>query len=215
MHVKTLGSLMLGFVATIASLTANAQTTPEGAPAAEPAGTTSATAAATMPDSKMRLGLNVVPMPFGTLKGEGGFSADTAFAFGLSAFFDYSVHPNFFIGVSPQYIFNVKPKDGDGSAAKELDIQLRLGGGAPVSDTIQLYGYLSPGYGIIMPPEGDSAKGFMLGIHAGGMMNVSPTVFVAAELGYQLGFEKVSVGGASGDFKSNFFQVGLGGGLRL
>jgi hypothetical protein len=214
MQVKTICSLMLGAAVMVASLTANAQGTPEAAPTGEPAGTTSAAATAGMPNSKMRVGLNLVPMPFGTLKANVGgadFSADTAFAFGVAAFFDYSITPNIFIGVGPQYILNVKGKDADGSAAKELDLQLRLGGGAPVAEKIQIYGYLSPGYGIIMPPEGDSAKGLMLGIHAGGMMDVSPTVFVAAELGYQLGFQKVN----STDLKSNFFQIGLGGGLRL
>jgi hypothetical protein len=214
MQVKTLCSLILGVATTVASLTANAQGTPEAAPPGEPAGTTSASASAGMPASKMRVGLNLVPMPFGTLKG-GNTSTDAAFAFGVAAFFDYSITPNFFIGVAPQYILNLKAKDGGGDASKELDLQLRLGGGAPVSDKIQLYAYVSPGYGIIMPPTGDSGKGLMVGIHAGGMMDVSPTVFVAAELGYQIGFQKVDVGGTSVDFKSNFFQIALGGGLRL
>jgi hypothetical protein len=214
MQVKTLCSLMLGVAATVASLNANAQGTPEAAPAGEPAGTTSAAASAGMPESKMRVGLNLVPMPIGTLKAI-NTSFDAAFAFGLAAFFDYSITPNFFVGVAPQYIFNVKPKDGMADASKELDLQLRLGGGAPVAEKIQLYGYLSPGYGIIMPSMGNNPKGLMLGIHAGGMMDVSPTVFVAAEVGYQVGFQKVDFGGTSVDSKSNFLQIGLGGGLRL
>jgi len=141
---------------------------------------------------------------------------DAAFAFGIMPFFDYLVTRNFFVGLGPMYTLNVKPKDGNFDAAKELDLQLRVGGQAPVSDQIDLYGYVSPGYSIIFPPTGDTkAKGFEVGFHAGGMFNLSSMVFLNAEVGYQLGFQKVSIGGQSTDFKANFLQIGLGGGVHL
>jgi len=171
--------------------------------------------------SKMRLGLNVVPMPFGTLKysvlGFSG-SSDTKFAIGAFPFFDYLFTPNLFGGIAVQYTFNIKPKDGNGDAAKELDIMLRLGGGGYVADKLQLYGYLSPGYSIIMVPSDagtNNPKGFMLGFHAGAMYDVTPGAFLNLEVGYQLGFQSVSQGGVSADFKSNFGQIGLGGGIRF
>ncbi len=209
MQTRTLCSVMLGVAAAITSLVAYAQ------PLEPVAGTVGASA------SRVRIGLDLVPMPFGTLTivaGNVTASSDAAFAFGLAPFFDYSVHPNFFIGVSPQYIFNVKGKDDTGSAGKEFDILLRLGGNAPVADRLQLYGYLAPGYSVIILPSGtglDNPKGFVLGVHAGGMLDVTPALFVNAELGYQVGFQSISQNGRTADLKSNFFQIGLGGGIRL
>jgi hypothetical protein len=163
----------------------------------------------------MRIALNVVPMPFlGKLKASGGgsdVSFDAAFAFGVMPIFDYSINSTFFVGISPMNTFNVKPKDATGDAAKEIDIMLRLGGGAPVADKVQLYGYLAPGYSIISPPSGDSPKGLVVGAHVGGMMDVTPTAFVNAELGYQMGFQSVS----GADLKTSFFQIGLGAGMHI
>jgi len=172
--------------------------------------------------SKLRLGLNVVPMPFGTLKysalGLSG-SSDTKFAIGAFPFFDYLFTPNLFGGIAVQYTFNIKSKDQtSGDASKQLDIMLRLGGGTYVADHVQVYGYLSPGYSIIMVPSAagtNNPKGFMLGVHAGAMYDVTPGAFLNLELGYQFGFQSVSQGGVSADFKSNFGQIGLGGGVRF
>jgi hypothetical protein len=182
-------------------------------------------AAATAPttgasESKMRLWLTLVPMPLGSLKGT-GTSQDTSFAFGIMPIFDYKVHPNVFVGFSPQYTFNVKGKDDTGDAAKQLDLMLRIGGQAPVADTIQMFGYLTPGYSIIMLPSDASGpgvsnpKGFCLGVHLGAMMDIASNAFVSAELGYQLGFQKMTVLGMDVDAKSNFLQIGLGAGMRL
>ncbi len=185
-----------------------------GAETPPPTATTTAPEAAHS-DSKMRIALNVVPMPFlGKLKASGGgidVSTDAAFAFGVMPIFDYALNSNFFVGLGPMYTFNVKGKDGSGDAAKEIDIMLRVGGGAPVADKVQVYGYLSPGYSIISPPQGDSPKGFVVGAHAGGMMDITPSAFVNAELGYQMGFQSVS----GGDLKTSFFQIGLGGGMHI
>ena len=88
---------------------------------------------------------------------------------------------------------------------------LRVGAGAPVAEKMQVYGYLSPGYSIVSPPQGDSPKGFVIGAHAGGMMDITPSAFVNAELGYQMGFQSVS----GADFKTSFFQIGLGAGMHI
>jgi hypothetical protein len=227
MRVKTLCSVMIGVAGLALSATAMADDPPPAAApgaAAAPAGeapptTTTTAPPAAMSDSKMRLGLNVVPMPFlGKLKASGGGfsdSTDAAFAVGVMPIFDYAITPNFFIGLGPLYTFNVKGKDDTGDASKELDIMLRVGGGAPVADKVQIYGYLAPGYSIIFPPMGDSFKGLVVGAHAGGMMDLTSSVFVNAEVGYQMGFQKGKLLGADIDYKSNFLQIGLGGGVRL
>jgi len=189
------------------------------APAAAAPAATESAAPAAGGESKMRLGLNVVPMPYGKYNASvGGISAsgDTAFAFGIMPFFDYLVTRNFFVGIGPMYTLNVKAKDATGDASKELDLQARIGGEVPVSDQLDIYGYVSPGYSIIFPPTGDTkAKGFEVGFHAGAIFNLSSQVFLNGEVGYQLGFQKVTVGGVSGDDKASFLQIGLGGGIRL
>jgi hypothetical protein len=189
----------------------------QGAPPPAEGGMPAETVLAAMnapPESKLRIGLNVVPMPFGTVKGSGSMdSADTAFAFGIMPFADYLLTPNMFVGFSPSFTFNVKPSDGNADAAKEIDLMLRLGGQAPISDVMQLYGYLTPGFSIIMiPNRSENAKGFALGIHAGAMYSFSQTVFFNGELGYQIGYQTIS-GGA--DFKVSYMQIALGGGIRL
>jgi hypothetical protein len=232
MQVKTFSAVVFSLMGLV-SIAARAEDAPAAPPAGAPAAaaptdptaappTAAATASATGAEaSKMRLGLTLVPMPLGSLKGAGGTSLDTAFAFGVMPIFDYKVHPNFFVGVAPLYIFNVKGKDQMGDSASELDIQLRLGGGAPITDKIGAYGYLSPGYSIGMLPQAakdlgaSNPKGFMLGIHAGAMMDLASNIFVNAELGYQLGFQKASFMNVDGDAKSNFFQIGLGAGIHL
>jgi hypothetical protein len=232
MQARKFCSAILGMVSLVGFLSATARADeatappPEAAPVADPAAPPAGAApaatasAAAASDSKMRVGLDLVPMPFGTLKFSGGgmsLSSDTSVAFGLFPFFDYLITPNFFVGVAPQYTFNVKGKDDSGSAAKEFDILLRVGGGAPVADKIQVYGYLSPGYSIIMTPSGagPNPKGFVVGAHVGGMLDLTPTLFLNVELGYQVGFQKASEGGVTVDEKSNYAQIGVGGGVRL
>lgn len=167
------------------------------------------------PNARLRLGLNLVPMPFGSFKttlNSIELSTDTAFAFGLMPAIDYLLTPYFFVGFAPQFTFNVKTKNGNEDAGNAVDLLLRLGGNAPVADNIELYGYLAPGYSIVSSSGGgDSATGFALGFHGGAILNISPTVFTNFELGYQLGFQTLN----DFDSKVNYFQIALGVGLRL
>jgi len=223
MKVNVMSVMVFGALAVTASSVAMAQGTPAVVPAAtpvDPAATPPPTAtAAGSPTtgksaSKMRLGVTLMPMPLGSLKSNLGgaeSSVDSAIAFGVMPVFDYLVLPNVFVGAAPSYTFNVKGKDDMGAASKELDLLLRVGYGLPVSEKLGLYGYASPGYSIISQSQGDSAKGLVLGLHAGAMMDVASNLFVNGQLGYQLGFQKL----ADADMKSNFLQIGLGVGMRL
>ncbi len=161
----------------------------------------------------LRAGLNLVPTPFGTVTSSvGNFSAsfDTAFAFGLSPYADYAFHPNFFVGFAPQFTFHVKAKDASDSAS-QLDFLIRGGGNAPIADTLQLYGYVAPGYSVIITPHNDNPTGFVLGFHGGAMLALTNKAYANLELGYQFGYQSVSVG----DAKTDLFQFGLGLGTRI
>jgi len=172
----------------------------------------------TAPIGRMRLSFSIVPAPLGTFETKAGgvnLSGDMAFAFGLRPAFDYSINEYFFVGVSPQFLLNVKGEDAD-DAGKELDLLVRVGGHAPVADKLHLYGYLAPGYSIIYPPTGsDDPAGFVLGITAGAIYSFSDKLFAVADIGYQLGFQEVTVLGADFDYRLRYLLIGLGVGMKL
>jgi hypothetical protein len=170
----------------------------------------------------MRLGITLSPMPVGTFKVSAlgmSESADTKFAFGIVPTFDYNINEYFFAGLAPQIILNVMPKDTTGSAGKELDLRARVGANAKIADTIRLFGYLAPGYSIIMIPDkmdgASNPAGFVLGFAGGALFDLTPSVFANAEVGYQVGFQGMSIMGVSVDAKTNYLHVGLGIGVRL
>jgi hypothetical protein len=91
-----------------------------------------------------------------------------------------------------------------------------VGAHAPVAEKIHLYGFLSPGYSIIYPSAGDeNPAGFVLGVTAGGMYSFNDKLFAALDVGYQLGFQEYTFGGADFDFHLRYLLIGLGIGMRL
>jgi len=218
MKVNVISAMVFGALALAASSVAMADdaTAPAATePAAMPPPTATAAGTATGASaSKMRLGVTLVPMPMGSFKTNAlgtDISVDSAMAFAIMPVFDYLVLPNLFVGIAPSYAFNVKPKDGMGDAGSQLDLLLRVGYGLPVGEKLGVYGYASPGYSIVSPPEGDSAKGLVVGLHVGAMYDVASNLFLNGQVGYQLGFQKLS----GIDSKTNFLQIGLGVGMRL
>jgi hypothetical protein len=212
MRVKSLCFAMIALAGLVTTKAAQAQDTPAATtpPPVESPAATAAASGSTTSASKMRLGINLVPMPYGSFNAL-GMSQTSSFAFGVMPAFDYLVHPNFFVGIGPTYTFNVKSKDAPGDAASQLDILLRLGGGAPIAEKLHLFGYLAPGYSIVSPPQGDSAKGLTVGAHAGAIYELATSLFLNGTLGYQVGMQKVM----DVDLKTNYLQVALGVGMRL
>jgi hypothetical protein len=214
MRVKSLCFAILGLAGFLTIGTASAQDAPAATtppPVEAPPAATAAATGGAASTSKMRLGINLVPMPYGSLTAASFPSQSSAFAFGVMPAFDYLISSNFFVGLGPTYTFNVKGSDSMGDAAKQFDILLRVGGGAPVAEKIQLFGYLAPGYSIIMPPAGDSPKGLTVGAHAGALFDLTSTMFASGTVGYQVGMQKVM----DVDLKTQYLQVALGVGMRL
>ena len=113
----------------------------------------------------------------------------------------------------------MKPDDGDGDAAKELDLRARIGGIAKVADTIRVFGYAAPGYSIIMLPDEadgiDNPAGFVLGFAAGAAFDLAPSTYLSAEIGYQVGYQSTKFLNNDVDFKTNYLHLGVGLGFRL
>jgi hypothetical protein len=172
--------------------------------------------------SKARLGVVLSPMPAGTFKWSAGplsGNDDAKFAFGIMPTFDFSLNQFLFIGVAPQYIFNVKPDDSDGDAASELDLRARIGGIAKVADTIRVFGYAAPGYSIVMLPDDvdgiDNPAGFVLGFAAGAAFDLATSTYLSAEIGYQVGYQSTEILNNNVDAKTNYLHLGVGLGFRL
>jgi hypothetical protein len=217
-------SLILGLALFALAGSARAQ---DEAPAAAPTGDAAApapapetvaapAAAPAASDSKMQLGLNLLPMALG--KVDSGTSADMAFAYGVGLSFGYVVIPGLTIGLAPQAVFNVKPKNAPSgtTAAKEYDIMARIAYAYTVAPKFAVYAEVLPGYSIISNPSPlDAGKGLVLAGGVGATMDVTDQVFVNLGVGYQMGFQKVTVLGVSGDEKAKFLRIAVGAGVKL
>jgi hypothetical protein len=130
--------------------------------------------------------------------------------------FEARVTPNVSIGFAPNLIFNVKASE-DNDSATEIDLPLRLTVGSDVASSVRLYGFASPGYSILFPPEqrmssvdlGDPS-GFMIGFGGGAGFHVAPDVMVTGELGYQFRFLSTTPQGVEVTFESNYLTLALG-----
>jgi hypothetical protein len=168
-----------------------------------------------------QIGISAEVLPIGELVLEVpglSFTGDLETAFGISASFEYVVPPAFAIGFAPRFIFGIKGEDGTDSA-QQLDLRARARVQTQVSRTTGFYAFVAPGYSILFVPdwprEVDRPAGFVLGFGGGVALTVGARGFVSFELGYQLGFQKVSEMGESADVKTNFFHLGFGGGTRF
>ena len=215
-------SLVLGLALFALAGSARAQdeapaAAPAGDPAAAPAPETVAAPATASPaasDSKMQLGLNLLPMLLG--KGKAGdTSSDLAFAYGVGLSFGYAVIPGLTVGVAPQAIFNEKPKDIPAgfsvTASKEYDLMLRVAYAYTVAPKVGIYAEVLPGYSIISISGSDSAKGLVLAGGVGGMFDVTDQIFVNVGVGYQLGLQKLSGNNAT----ASFLRIAVGAGVKL
>ena len=180
------------------------------APAPEAVAAPAPAPAAAAPDSKMQLGLNLLPMLLGKTKADGA-SFDMKMAYGVGLSFGYAVIPGLYVGVAPQALFNVKGKDAEGDAAKAYDLLARIAYVYTVAPKIGVYAEVLPGYSIIAPSKGDKAKGFVIAGGVGGMMDVTDQVFVNLGVGYQYGLEKVS--GAKANL--SYLRIAVGAGVKF
>jgi hypothetical protein len=171
------------------------------------------------PGTKMRVTALFVPLPAGTLhSGTPGddVTVGSQPAFGVATAFDLIPHPNAFVGLGAGYTFNVAARGTTADAATALDLTLRVGGIFPIGRGFSAYGYVAPGYSFLRgTPGGTSPRGLIVGVHAGALFDVMPTLFLAAELGYQAGFQRASVDQMDVPYDASFFQTGVGVGVRI
>jgi Outer membrane protein beta-barrel domain len=183
-------------------------------------------------EKKLRLGAQVDVLPGGTLDAKAqnfdkSFDLTTAYGIGLN--FDYDVLPWLSVGLAPRYILNILPEDAgkDDKAIEQWDLRGRVTAHFPVIDKLQAYGFAAPGYSIIHDPNEndpeapDDPSGFVVAFGGGATYDITPSIYLAGEVGYQLGFQSTSIknplNGSSIDMDvtTNFLHIGLGAGARF
>ncbi len=191
-------------------------------PAAEPAAPAAESAA---PASKMQAGIAFLPMLLGR-GGQGDAGNDTWFdlspAYGVGLSFGYNVIAGLIVGIAPQALFHVKGKDASKSM-KEWDLLARIAYEYFVIPKLAVYAEFLPGYSIISFPSGTtylgetppSPKGLVLGFGAGAAYDITDQFFANLGVGYQMAFQKMTVGGSDQDVKTKFLRIALGGGMKF
>ena len=201
---------------------------PEAAPAPAPEMAPPAAAApAAASDTKFQAGVSFLPMLLGKLSGSGG-STDLAFAYGVVPVFGYAVIPGLTVGIAPQFIFNVKPK-GESSSATEYDFMARIAYAYPVIPKLTAGLEILPGYSMISLPSAaknvgqgvtvSNPKGYVIAFGATAAFDVTDMIFVNLGIGYQMGLQSATASAAgrsaSGDYKSSFLRLAIGGGVKF
>jgi hypothetical protein len=168
--------------------------------------------------ARLELGITLLPMGLGRFRASPGgmtFTTDAAFSYGLGVSAAYVVLPGLSLGIAPQALFNVKPKDQNDGGAQEFDLMARAAYSRPVIDTIDLYVEVLPGYSLIHPPDGDTARGLVVGFGGGAIMHLSDRWFTNLGLGYQVGLQKLPAKDMSADVNTRYLRVALGAGTRF
>ena len=148
-----------------------------------------------------------------TARGKANASYDMAPAYGVSPSVDYRIVRGLSVGVVPQILFNIKHQAA--SALRQYDFMARVAYTLQVATRIALYGEGLAGYSVISPPKGDSAKGWVLALGAGGIIDVTRRLFVNVEAGYQWGLQMIAIDGIIHGDNTQFVRLALGAGVRL
>jgi len=177
-------------------------------------------AAPTGAPTKMRVTALFVPSPIGILHSGNPGDEETVSsqpAFGFATAFDFVPHPNLFVGFGAGYTFNVVPSGTTLDPATAFDLTFRVGGAFPFARRFAAYGYVAPGYSFMRKgaPQATGPQGPIVGVHAGALFDLTPTLFLVAELGYQAGFQRAFIDQMDTPFAASFFQTGIGLGVRI
>jgi hypothetical protein len=186
---------------------------PRIARAADPA------AAQPAPD-RMRIAVMFVPAPLGVLESGPGTASSVGAepAYGMMTTFDFLARHNLFAGFAPAYAFHVRARGAPPSASpgRKFDLLFRFGYSHAIGERVRAYGYFAPGYSFLSQLNlGVESQGPLIGVHAGGQYGVTEAFFLAAEIGYQAGFQRSQYDLEHIAFSTNYIQIGVGAGTQF
>jgi len=160
-----------------------------------------------------RAGVELAVLPIGSIGASvGGVSArtDSAAALGVGGVLQLPLGAVFALDLAPRVLFNVKGSDAD-SSATELDVRARITAGSLVSPGVRVYAALEPGFSALFLPNSTSdtpsPKGLILGFGAGAAFKVMPALWLTGELGYQIGFQSMTVSNTEVGLDTRFFHL--------
>ena len=159
--------------------------------------------------SRTRVGISFLT----TARGRANAYHDMATAYGVSPSVDYRIVRGLSVGVVPQILFNIKHQADP--SLKQYDLMARVAYTLQVATRIALYGEGMAGYSVISPPSGDSAKGWVLALGAGGTIDATRRLFINVEAGYQWGLQMIAIDGIIHGDTTQFVRLALGAGVRL
>lgn len=187
--------------------------------ASAPAGTVVAPAPATdlYSPRRLELGLSALGMGFGRVTSYDGVmtsTADGTVVYGASIALGYRIVNGLSVGIAPQVIFGVNTKDSDAESSTEYNFMARIAYTFPVLDTLGFYAEALPGYS--MKSGSRWAKGFVVAAGVGAVLGVTERTFANIGVGYQLGYQDLSLGaGAVHPNREDYVRVAVGGGVRF
>jgi hypothetical protein len=181
------------------------------------------------PAPRFTAGVQVEMMPTGpssadlSLDGPAGHdsaSFECPSAYGIGGLFAYDLTRFLSIGVAPRLItgvnFDVPNATSQGKDAKEFDLRARVAVHAEVAPSLQLYAFATPGYSWLIPPDDDNSGGFAIGFGGGAAYDLTPNLYVNAEVGYQVAyFSQDDSSGNTVGLDFGYLHLGLGGGTRF
>jgi Outer membrane protein beta-barrel domain len=196
-----------------------------GAFASPPTFAEDGSASTTTAARRMRAQAQLELLPRGTLRSTLGNAtniADAAVAYGIAGAFDHAVTSYLRVGVSPRLVLNIAASnDQSDDADKEIDLRARVLGHYAVRPGVELYASLSPGYTIVLIDSDliDNATGFAIAGAAGVAYDVSPTLFVSGEIGYQQTFTTTeamfTTPAIPSKLELSYAHIGIGAGTRF
>jgi hypothetical protein len=166
---------------------------------------------------KIQLGLSLLPMALGNITASAAgmsLTTDGAFAYGVGLSASYQLIAGLSVGLAPQVLFNVKPKESGAPAATQFDFMARVAYAVPIPDVVMLYAEVLPGYSFLSQGKGQgpASTGLVLVFGVGATVDLTDRVFANLGAGYQKGFQKQT---SVADYKTDYVRVALGGGVRF
>jgi hypothetical protein len=158
---------------------------------------------------EVRLGVQVVGMPFGWIEvrgGDVGQGKTPSPTLGIRPTADLHFGGGVVFGVAPQLILNVGDPARPGSGAGYItNLLLRLGGSTRSEGPVDFYGHASAGLAWLVRPGYETSPGIAYGAHFGVRGKLGPRSFWALEGGIQRHVN---------DLAFTYLQVGTGIGWR-
>ena len=145
-----------------------------------------------------------------------GSKIDAEQTWGGSASLEYFPAPYVAIGAEPGIVFGVKGT-GAPSSSTQLDMRLRARiGNLVTKHSFALQGYVTAGVSWVFPMgSGDTGQGMIAGLGVAVTIPLRGAQFIALGVGYQYGWQTVTVEGADGDLATRFLHLGVGLGTYL